>query len=387
MNRWLALLVAAVAGFRAAWACAELPAPPVPAYDWCSDVVVRPDQRFHPGGCDPIWSPESIARGAGVVMMGDYDDVSDARFAHTDSQCTGPSTHADNARYVAKLRAPRPGSRALRVVHMSRFDLVADSIAALPGFRAEFLAVTDRPWNEVLGFFAADRSPLCGAEGCRWSDAFGGWEDRGKGSWLRDRIDAAGGDRRHESAVYYVVRGGQAQRIFWPVAAIADLRNPAYRAFRVAEAKRALAQGGYDAINLNQKFFQYRERHWIGTAQVPDAAALRARNDDSLFTGPPRGYRLDEYVQGWIALAADLRAAGVPYSVVEMPEWPQLMGPGNANRKQAKALRDVMEGAEIVLLQRKGPRAADGLEAFGAELAAAGVDVRWVDLNCGLETP
>ncbi len=172
-------------------ASAKAPPPPARAYDWCSEVVVRPDGRYREDGssCAPVWRDEEIASGAGIVLMGSYDDVSDPHFAHpANSSCGWPTSHGDNARYVTKLRKLRGDGPPLRIVHMHRFDVVPDSLASLPGFRAEFLLPTDRPWSEVEAFFANDRAPVCGAEGCRWSHAYGAWEDRGKGTWLRDAI-------------------------------------------------------------------------------------------------------------------------------------------------------------------------------------------------------
>lgn len=370
-------------------AAAAPPPRPTQAFDWCSDVVVRPDERFAGEGsdCTRVWRDEEIASGAGVVLIGSYNDVSDSHFAHPgNSACGWPTSHADNARYVAKLRALRGSRPPLRIVHMTRFDLVADSLAALPGFQSDFLLTTDRPWSDVLAFFANDPSPACGAEGCRWSDAFGAWEDRGKGTWLSDRIDAAGAPGRYRSAVYYLVRGAQVERHFWPLAALADLRNPAYRAWRVGEARRSLEQGGYDAVSLNHKFHQYFEPHWIGSAALPDAAAVRANGDDTFFSAPPRGYGLREFMQGYIALAADLKAAGVPYAIVDMPEWPWVLGaddPRVGNPAITRGLREAIRGARIVLLERHPRSDQAGFDAFVGELERAGVQISWIESSCG----
>jgi len=386
VSDWMGLILLALG---ATTAVAESPPRPARAYDWCSEVVVRPDERFTETGssCAPVWRDEEIASGAGVVLMGSYDDVSDARFAHpANSKCGWPTSHADNARYVAKLRALRGSAPPLRFVHMHRFDVVADSLAALPGFRADFLLTTDRPWSDVMAFFASDRSPACGAEGCRWSDAYGAWEDRGKGTWLRDRIDAAGTPGRSKSAVYYLVRGAQVQQHFWPTAVLADLRNPAYRAWRVGEARRAYDQGGYDAIALNQKFHQHFEPHWIGSAAIPDAAAVRAQGDDTFWSAPPRGYGLSEYMQGWIALAADLQAAGIPYAIIDLPQWPWLFSAGSPRAPDpaiTRGLHEAIRGARIVLLERHPRTDQAGFDALVAELQRSGVQIAWIESLCG----
>ncbi len=387
---WIGVLLAALGAMAAA---AQSPTRPARVYDWCSEVVVRPDSRFRETGssCAPVWPDDEIASGAGIVLLGSHDDVSDRRFAHEgNSRCGWPTSHADNARYIAKLRAMRGSLPPLRFVHMHRFDVVADSLTALPGFRADFLLTTDRPWSDVLAFFANDHAAACGAEGCRWSDAYGAWETRGKGTWLRDRIDAAGLPGRYQSAVYYLVRGAQVERHFWPTAALADLRNPAYRAWRVAEARRAYDQGGYDAIALNQKFHQYYEPHWIGSAAIPDAEALRAHGDDTYWTAPPRGYGLSEYMRGWIALAADLQAAGIPYALIDLPEWPWLFSAGDPRAPDpaiTRGLHEAIRGARIVLLEPRARTDQPGYDAFIAELQRAGVRIAWVEARCGYLHP
>lgn len=390
MRRGALRIVSLAAMLIAPLALAAPPPRPTQMFDWCSEVVVRPDQRFQPNGdhCAPEWSDAAIAGGAGVVLLGSYDDVSDMRFAHeANSPCGWPTSHAANGRYVTKLRAMRGTLPPLRVIHMNRFDIVSDSLAALPGFRADFLVSTDRPWSEVTDFLAKDRSPICGSDGCRWTDNWGGVEGSGKGT-LRDRIDAVGGKGRADSAIYYLVRPAQVQRFYWPLAAMADLRNSNYRAWRIGEARRAIEQGGYDAVALNHKFHQFYEPHWIASAAAPDAAALRAHGDDTLWTAPPRGYGFLDYLQGWLALATDLREAGVPYAIIDMPGWPWLLRPGDPRLPDpdlARRIREAIRGARIVLLERRASTDPAGLDAFAAELQSAGVQVVWVEAECGLQ--
>lgn len=46
-----------------------------PRYDWCSAVAIRPDQRWRDTkACVPFWAGDEIARGAGVLLIGDFDD-------------------------------------------------------------------------------------------------------------------------------------------------------------------------------------------------------------------------------------------------------------------------------------------------------------------------
>lgn len=352
---------------------------------------MRPDGRRREveGACVETWPDAELVAHAGVALVGSYDDV-DASNAATMpvGRCEIPHTHFDRGRWISKLRADRakvPGP-PLRFVHMHRFDVVAATLAAEPGFRADFLVRTDRPWKQVLDFFAADRSPACGPDGCRFSFAPAGREDRMGGAWLSDWIDKSGGKKRHESVVYYLVRGNHVRRHFWPAAAIADLRNRDYRAWRVELAKRAVELGHYDAIDLNQKFSMYRREHWIDSAAVPDTAKLRARGAETLWTAPPKGYGYPEYVEGWAALSRDLRAAGVPYAVSGLSAWPWIRDRADdpsSPRDEGKMIEEAVRGARLVIVERHARSDPAGLLRWAAELEAAGVQVAWIDTRCG----
>jgi hypothetical protein len=355
-------------------------------YDWCSPVVVRPDRTSLVGGvCRHSWTDEEIAQGAELVLLGGEGDVSVSRYARGATRCRPMGTFAATRPYIERLRALRAasGGPPLHFVHLNRFDLVADAQAALPGFRPDFLASTDRPWSEVEHFFSGDASPACDG-GCRFSLAYGGDESRGKGTWLSDRIDAAGGPGRYRSVVYYLALRFGGGRTFWPIAALADLRNPDYRAWRVAEAKRAIEQGGYDAIDLNNKFFQYRRPNWIGSPEVPDVEALERARDEGYWTAPPKGYGYPEYVEGWAALARDLRAAGVPYSVALDARTFQGRGaddPSTPEKDEAAEIRSVARGARFVLLGTDGPPRA--VDTALASLDGSGARVFQTAWHCG----
>jgi hypothetical protein len=388
------LLAIALASAATAASAAPPPPPPDRTFDWCSSVVVRPDQRRREEGsrCVAEWPDEKVAAAAEVVLVGAQNDVDrDNAATVPPTRCAFGETHRARRRYVDTLRAKRAeaGGAPLRVIHMTRFDLVSAPFAAEPGFRADFLTTTDRPFRFVLDFFAADRSPLCGAGGCRWSHAIGAWEDRFEGAWLRDSIDASGGPKRHESVVYYLVRANQVRDRFWPTAAIADLRNPAYRAWRVALAKRSIEIGGYDAVLLNEKFHMYREPYWIGSEAAPDVAALRARGDDTLWSAPPRDYTAKEYLEGWSALARDLRAAGVPYALLGFPAgpWNHLRGEGGDEAAaDDQVVKQVASGARLVMLPRKAYRGPARASEWAADFRARGVEVHWFDTACGMKS-
>ncbi len=388
----VAALLAVAVAFLAHARAAEPPPRPPPArtFDWCSTIAVSPELRQHTVGrdCQPSWSPREIASGADTVLIGSFDDTEKRGPMTHPEACGRPHTHRDNGEYVRQLRALRAaqGGPPLQVIHLTRFDIVADTLTAEPGFRADFLVRTDRPWSEVEAFFLTDRSPQCGAEGCRFTPAYGGNPDANRGSWITDWIRNAGGNP--QSNVYYLVRAAQVKSDYWPTAVLADLRNPDYRAWRVALAKRAVEVGGYDAVLLNNKFHQFREQHWIGSSMAPDAAALRKIGDDTLWTAPPRGYGGAEYLAGWVALAHDLQQAGVPYAI-DPPHWPSLLTPvGNAGPPdQGHQIAQVARHARFVILDRKAYGDEPGLVAFAADLERAGATVLWREETCGFKRP
>lgn len=382
--------VAAVAAALGALGCADgiqragdAAPPPRPAsagiagLGRCAPVWSRPDRDVSDGSrCDPWTAVAEIAAQGGVVLLGSFWDVSEQRTpTPRERRCGGPYTHASNAEFVASVReaqAPE-GAPPTAFVHLHRFELVPIPFAALPGFDASFLLRTQRPWDAVLGFFAEDDTSLCRRGGCRWSDDLLGERSGNPGPRLRDLIDRSGGEGAFRSAVYYLPRPGEGRRVFWPTAAIADLRNPAYRAWRVAEARRAVAAGGYDAILLNDKFAQLRraEGHWIGGLKAPDVEAL-SRTGDTLWSAPPEGYGLAGYIEGWAALGQDLRAAGVPYAVwLGIGAW---RGRGlddpATEADEGERIRATAGGARLVLL---GGEAAPGeVSRLERELAAGG---------------
>ena len=316
-------------------------------YDWCAPIVVRPDQRLaDTATCRSEWSDDEIAAGAEVVTVGDFTDVSSPVIPAPGRGCMPNPSHAANAVYVQRLRAARArvGGPPLRVVHLHRFDLVPAVYAALPGFDARMLSQTTKPWSQVTGFFDAARSAAC-ATGCRWSDSWGG-STADVGRRIRDYIDASTGAGSFQRVVHYLVRP-DGSHVYFPTAVIADLRSQSYRAWRVAEAREAIRVGGYDAIELNHKIHQYRGQHWIGSAAIPNVSAIDSTGD-TYWTAQPTGYGYREYISGWSSLAAELRAAGVPYQVtISIRAWSgnSYDDPSTADYDEAEAIRGVIRSS------------------------------------------
>ncbi|MCC6642432.1 MAG: hypothetical protein IT386_14825 [Deltaproteobacteria bacterium] len=359
-------------------------------YDWCSSVAVRPDQYFRDKAtCANSFSDTEIGAGADAVLVGDFTDVASPVVAAPARTCAPTPSHATNAAYVQRLRTARAsaGGAPLEIVHMHRFELVPFTLAAQPQFSPVHLLRTARTFPEVTGFFSSDRSAPCLARACRWTDSYAGLEGRDAGRRLRDFVDAKGGTGSHQSAVYYLARP-DGTGVYYPTSAMADLRSPAYRAWRVQEARNALLVGGYDSVDLNHKLHQYLfGPHWIQSTTVPDVAALDARAD-TFWSAPPTGYGYSEYVQGWYALAVDLRAARVPYSVtIALRAW---LGSSFDDKStpavdEAALIRAVMMGARLVLLDyERASTPQVTLDQARREIEAYGPRVIPIDQTCGL---
>jgi hypothetical protein len=344
----------------------------------CAPVWWQPLRDLvDPRTCEPKQGPATLAAAGGVFLLGSTTDVSEQRTPIPKPTRCGPKGHGSNGKFVAEVRGARsPDSPPIAFVHLHRFDLVPISFAALPGFQASFLVRAKTPWSRLLDFFARDESPLCRGGRCSWSDFHYGDPDQHRGPRLRDLIDASGGPGAHERVVYYLTRSKPGKRVHWPDAALGDLRNPAYRAWRVEEARRALEVGGYDAVMLNEKFAQYRERsgHWLGGA-ARDVEELN-RVPRTLWSAAPDGYGYSEYASGWAALGRDLRAAGVPYAVrMSASAW---WGKGLDDRAtqavdEGALVRETVQGASLFLVSKWGtPEERAALEGIDRELHARG---------------
>lgn len=382
---WLAVL-----GFVLVSSPVHAPAASARAFDWCSGIVSSPDQRWKdPRACVPFFSDEELVAGAEVLLIGEFTDVAEPKIPSPGRACEPNPTHATSAAFEKRLREARAaaGGPPIFFVHQHRFDLVSAQLAAQPGFDPAFLVRSARPFEEVEGFFAKESGAPC--EGaCRLSASWPNLEGKDAGRRLRDYIDAKAGEGAWRSAVYYLARPQGNSNVFGVTAAIADLGNAEYRAWRVAEAKKAFEVGGYDAIALNHKFHQYRDgaKHWIGGPEVPDVAALRATGD-TYWTAPPASYGYGEYVAGWSALARELREAGVPYTVTLNAAHftGDVFDDRSTPQNEAELIRKAAEGARLVMIDRGGGNPAQPvLDAMVRRLEAKGPRVVVFDQRCGL---
>jgi hypothetical protein len=376
------------------WALAAIgsaahPARAAAQFDFCSTVVIRPDQNYlDPATCANSYSDQAIAAGADAVWLGDFTDVAHPVIPAPPGTCRPSPSHSANAAYVQRLKAARAllGKPPLEIVHMHRFDLLPAPFMALPAFHPSYLATAIQPWSAVTGFFTNDTSSSCAVKPCRWSDSWGGMEGKDTGVRMRDFIDKQSGAGGYTHAVYYLARP-DASKVFWPTSALADLRNPDYRAWRVAEAKEGLRLGGYTTIDLNHKLHQYQYGAYSIGTRFSSVAAVEA-SGDTVWSASPAGYGYTEYVQGLAALAQELRAAGVPYSfTIPLRSWSgdSFDDKTTTGLNEANLIRDIMLGAKVVYLDRPTATTPAGmLESATADLAARGVRAIAIDGDCGL---
>jgi len=269
-------------------------------------------------------------------------------------------------------------------IHATRFELVSPSHIEADGFRSSFLLTTKTPISKVENFFESDYSTACEGD-CRW--AF----QHSKGPDQSDtRIDLAIDAKRpgptHENVVYYVSLRDSSSKSFSPLAAVADLTNAAYREWRVKRAKIAIQKGGYDAVMLNHKFPQYDEEteYWLGSSCCSNVSNC-LRKPDTILSARPDGYGFAEYVEGWVALAQDLRSAGVPYVVRLIPHpWlTRADDPATPEINEASQIRSVLKGARLVMLDAGNTGPTLSITEWAEQLRLAGVRVLLVDKRCG----
>lgn len=378
----LALALCLFAGLLGAGGCE-------PPRDWCSGIVVRPDQRFiDPENCVPQWTDREIAQVGEVVMIGDFMDVTQPVIPQPGRSCNPSPGHPANASYAAKLRKARAdvAGPPLHIVHEGRFDLVPTTFAAKPGFSADFLLRTTTPWSSVTGFFTEDTSAACVPGGCRLSDSYGAKEDD-VGRRLRDFIDASAGSGRYKSTVYYLARPTGTD-VYWPSAAMANLASAPYRAWRVAEAKRALTAGTYDSIQLDHKLHQYYggAQHWLDSGWLVSVQVLEFLSD-TFWTARPVVYGYSQYVSGWYALSQELVQAGVPYAVTlphqvwSSDKYDDL---STSSVNEATMLRDAGERAKVLMIDAPISMTATTWQGIVAAAGKRGAKIVRFDQACPL---
>jgi hypothetical protein len=148
-----------------------------------------------------------------------------------------------------------------------------------------------------------------------------------------------------------------------------------------------LSEGGYDAVMLNEKFAQYEEKpggggYWLGSSWCPDVS--RCVGDSSAFSAQPDSYGFANYVDGWVALARDLEAAGVPYMVRLIPNpWLRSADDPSTDFQEFSRIKSVLKGALLVMLDAANTGSGLSIEDWTRQLRASGVRVLPIDSRCG----
>ena len=365
-------------------------------YDWCAPLVIRPDQRFSDSrACVADWSQAEIADGAQAVFMGSGWAVGAANppLPTAPITCWGADTYAADAAYIDKVNALRKasGKPPLIWIYSNRFDIVLDTIMALPGFKPGFLATTRRPFSEVQAFFGDDHSPAC-AKGCSWSDAavgFGRKACTGDGQCLKEMIDAKSGEPgAYKNKVFYV--NLLHAPVFWPSAVVARLDDPEYRAWRIQEVQHALQDGHFTHVDLNHKLHNYDLRangggYWAGAPRATDVSQMLANKLE--WSAPADGYGYEQYVKGLAALAKELKAARIPFSFnVGRSVWTKPEGSDDPSTPtdEAALIRGIAErDASVVLLSADGdPKGAERVAVQIRRGPSAPIVIPY-DVNCG----
>jgi Fibronectin type III domain len=364
------------------------------SFEWCSSFAVRPDQRMlvnnYPNECVPAWSVAALGDSNVRFALIGGEDVATPQFTPYPRACAGVAfpydadgdgvpfgaTFRDLGAYTSAVKARRTarGGPPIEFVHEHRFDLLGAPLLAQPEYARTFPLRTATPFADVLSFYADDTTLDCTGPyppgECAfhpasrlYTESYPYYADKR----IQDFVDARGPVNDHESVVYYMARSISSPKWHSPLAILANQTVPEYRAWRVAEAGKLRPIANVDFVELNQKFNQYLPStpHWIGApgSIFEDVHEVNV-SGDSPWTAPPIGYGLAEYLQGWRALAADLRAAGVPFAVQSTPlsflgnlYYDDPRTPGDDTELIREATRD----ADLVLLSRYPQNATDAV--------------------------
>ena len=354
--------------------------------DWCSRVAVRPDRRFTSiQSCTRTWTPAELSRDIDFVLLGEFNDVLASEAISKVPKCGGMFSHENNRLFIREINQSVPDTgRRPKTVHMTRLELVSPPHIQAKGFKSDFLLRTTTPLENVEKFFSRDRSKICRGR-CRFVFRRKiGNEQTEIG--LDRAIDERGRPNQHANSVYYISMRNREQISFSPHAVVADLRNPEYRAWRIKRLKASLEAGGYDAIMLNHKFGQYwtRQGYWLGSAACPDIS--RCTNGiGNIFSAPPDGYGYAEYVEGWVAFARDLDAAGIPY-VVRLAPNPWLTKADSRSTPdidERQSIRSVLLRADTVLLSASNVGYLGSIDRWHEQLRREGANIVPINETCG----
>lgn len=230
-----------------------------------------------------------------------------------------------------------------------RPDLVDWATMQVSGFDETFLVQTsDRAafdsWLALTGGASWSWSYVVNGKDVYTSGSDLGGGARQGGVRVLDQIATLGGTPT--TYAYYMTR--PTAYPFYPDAAIADLTNSSYRAWRIALAQLLYAQSGVDYIEVSSKFGQHQantyavdfcatpedaRQMYLGNANkcgdnlactgsgTPSACCTAldtgtCQSEESTWTGDLEGagYGYAEYVEGLRLFVAELKAAGVPYA-------------------------------------------------------------------------
>jgi hypothetical protein len=349
----------------------------------CSLLAVRPDQRMsvndYPNRCIPVWSVARLADSNARIALIGGQDVANPLFTPYPRGCAGVAfpydadrdgvpfgaTYRDLGAYVSAVKARRAarGGPPIEFVHEHRFDLLGTPLLAQPEYQRSFVLRTATPFSAVLGFFAGDTSAECTSAsppgGCAfhadaelYTEQYPYYHDKR----IQDFVDAHGPGDDHKYVVYYMSRSWRNPKWHSPLAILADQRVPAYRAWRVSEAAKVKSLGAIDFVELNHKLNQYTpsDPHWLGAPQFENVHEVNV-SGDTPWSAAPSAYGLAEYVQGWRALASDLRAAGVPFAVNAGPYFfrsDATYDDPQTSQDEQDLVRDATRDASLILLGR-----------------------------------
>lgn len=309
---------------------------------------------------------------------------------------------ATNAAIRGYAASERPGGTPVRILQATRPDLITWPEMELAGFQCSFLVETS------TGDFDALETFLGGPSQWTWSErgVSTDWNERDEGVRIEDLLQQL--TCNPKAYAHYLTRPSLLP--VSPNASVADLTDPAYRAWKIAHLQAVVAEAGADLIALETKFAQRTQPNGGGNYYVLHAnncggdtltdflrgscagsfnggGTDAAKNPQGGFTGnvEAAGYGWAQYIQGLAAFATELRAAGIGYRIASSGQFLDASpanyydDPATVGVNENDLVRDLVYGAAMVWL-------TDGEEALEAqlrdELRRRGIS--WCDGDCSL---
>lgn len=282
--------------------------------DWCSPLTYQPDVTEFSNNCEMRLTAVEIASRSHYTALGTWEDTLSTDTANSSDACNDLRSHAGNKVIASAIRAAAGLGAPPRIFYAMRMDLLTTEQMSGAGFQNSWLLTTATPWATVVANVEADTSTECDPDGT------------GTGSCTI----TLGQFTTPDTSVYYMTLRGTDQSL-QPLAVMPDMGNAAYRAWRIARIQDILVEGGFDGVELNEKFDPNNlpDGYWMFSTSCPNLTVCNG-GQNTIWSAQPQNYSYGDYVAGWVAFGEELTAAGIPFHTRHQPN-PALLSADDPN--------------------------------------------------------